>query len=395
MTTKSLEKPPKISADEMYPEIEIREIKTRAEIRKFVAFGHELYKDCKPYVPALQFDEVDTLDPRKNPAYAFCEAKFLMAYIDGKPVGRICGLLNHEYNRCWDKKAVRFTRFDYIDDLRVSEKLMRSIEEWARSLGMTEVEGPMGFCDFDREGMLVEGFEYENMFFTIYNYPYYVDHMEKLGYEKATDWIEYRIEKPEVLDERIVKIAAHAMEKNNLRTVRLKKSKEVLPYARGIFDLLYESYKELYGYIPLTDELVDMYVGQFVTMVRPEFLSLIVDENNKPVAFGLVIPSMSEAAKKSGGKLFPFGFIHILKALNQKKCDTLDFMLVAVDPVLQNRGVNAQLLVEMFESAQKFGVKYCETGPMLEDNHKIHLMWKRFDKIQHHRRRCYIRKIAD
>ena len=394
MPTEVIKKIPRASAQSLYPEIEIREVKTRAEIKKFVAFGHELYKNCKPYIPALQFDEVDTLDPNKNPAYSFCEAKFLMAYINGKPVGRICGLLNREYNRCWDRKCVRFTRFDYIDDIRVSEKLIRSIEEWALSVGMEEIQGPMGFCDLDREGMLVEGFEHENMFFTIYNYPYYVEHMEKLGYEKSVDWIEFKITVPEKLDERINKIAAHALEKNELRTVKLKKARDVLPYANGVFDLLYEGYKNLYGVIPLTQAQVDSYVKQFISMIRPEFMSIIVDKNDRVVAFGLVVPSMSEAAKKSGGSLFPFGFIHILKALKTKKCDCLNFMLVAVDPELQNRGINAPLLCEMFESAKKFGVKYCETGPMLETNNKIHLMWKRFDKIQHHRRRCYIRKIV-
>lgn len=378
---------------ELYPEIEIREINNRKELKNFVKFQNDLYKDCPHYVPFLNFDEVDTLDREKNPAYEFCEAVFYMAYIDNKPVGRICGLLNREYNRVWDRKCVRFTRFDYIDDIRVSEKLIRAVEEWALSKGMQEVQGPMGFCDLDREGMLVDGFEYPNIFFTIYNHPYYVEHMEKLGYGKATDWIEYKITAPDELDPRIVHIAKHAMEKNNLRSVRLKKTKDILPYARGIFKLIDEAYKELYGVIPLTDRQIDMYIGQFLTMLRPEFVSLIVDENDVPVSFGLVIPSMSEACKKSGGSLFPFGFVHILKTLTTKKCDVLDFMLVAVKPELQSRGVNAQLLVEMFEGAKKFGVKYCETGPMLETNNKIHLMWKRFDHIEHHRRRCYIKKL--
>jgi len=391
MSVAVLEKrPPKI---DLYPEIEIQVINDRRGLKKFVDFLHTLYKDCPEYVPCLRFDELDTLDPNKNPAYEYCEAIFLMAYIDKKPVGRICGLLNKEYNRCWDKKCVRFTRFDYIDDIRVSEKLIRAVEEWALSKGMEEVQGPMGFCDLDKEGMLVDGFEHPNIFFTIYNYPYYVEHMQKLGYDKAVDWIEFKITAPKELDPRIVHIAEHSMRKNNLRSVRLKKARDVVPYANGIFNLIHEGYKELYGVIPLTQAQIDMYIGQFITMLRPEFISLIVDENDEVVAFGLVVPSMSEAAKKSGGSLFPFGFIHLLKALTAKKCDVLDFMLVAVKPELQSRGVNAQLLVEMFESAKKFDVKYCETGPMLEYNNKIHLMWKRFEYDQHHRRRCYIRKL--
>jgi len=375
-------------------DIEIREISGRAQLKEFIEFQNTLYAGCETYVPCLQFDELDTLDPKKNPAYDYCEAKFFMAYIDGKPVGRICGLLNREYNRCWDRKCVRFTRFDYIDDIRVSRKLISCVENWALSLSMEEVQGPMGFCDLDKEGMLVEGFDEPNMFFTIYNHPYYVTHMEELGYEKSVDWIEYKITAPKSLDPRIKRIADASLEKNNLRTIRFKKSREVLPYKNGIFDLLYEAYKPLYGVIPLNQAQVDMYISQFITMVRPEFLSLIVDESNTPVAFGVVVPSMSEAAVKSRGKLFPFGFVHLLKALTARKCDTLEFLLVAVKPELQSRGVNAQMLCEMFEGALKFGVKYCETGPMLETNNKIHLMWKRFEHRQHKRRRCYIRRLV-
>lgn len=374
-------------------DIEIREVSTRRGITEFVRFQNKLYKGTPAYVPALNFDEIDTLDPQKNPAYEYCETKFFMAFINGKPVGRICGLLNREYNRCWDKKCVRFTRFDYIDDIRVSKKLIKAVEDWALSLGMTEVQGPMGFTDFDKEGMLVEGFDEPNMFFTIYNHPYYVEHMEKLGYSKSADWIEYKINVPTELDPRIERIAAHALKSNNLRSIRFKRTRQVTPYKNKIFALLYEGYKHLYGYIPLSEAQIDMVFDQFVTMVRPEFLSLIVDENDDPVAFGVIVPSMSRAAVKSGGEIFPFGFVHLLKALTSKKCETLEFLLIAVKPELQSRGINAQLVVEMYKGAKKFGAKYCETGPMLEDNTKIQLMWKRFDPQQHHRRRCYIRHL--
>lgn len=374
-------------------DIEIREVSTRRGITEFVRFQNKLYKGTPAYVPALNFDEIDTLDPQKNPAYEYCETKFFMAFINGKPVGRICGLLNREYNRCWDKKCVRFTRFDYIDDIRVSKKLIKAVEDWALSLGMTEVQGPMGFTDFDKEGMLVEGFDEPNMFFTIYNHPYYVEHMEKLGYSKSADWIEYKIKVPTELDPRIERIAAHALKSNNLRSIRFKRTRQVTPYKNKIFALLYEGYKHLYGYIPLSEAQIDMVFDQFVTMVRPEFLSLIVDENDDPVAFGVIVPSMSRAAVKSGGEIFPFGFVHLLKALTSKKCETLEFLLIAVKPELQSRGINAQLVVEMYKGAKKFGAKYCETGPMLEDNTKIQLMWKRFDPQQHHRRRCYIRHL--
>lgn len=374
--------------------VTLRELHTRAQLREFVEFPNLLYRDCPQYVPCLAFDELDTLDRRKNPAYAYCEARFFMAYLDGKPVGRVCALLNREYNRCWNRRCVRFTRLDFIDDLRVSRRLLGAVEQWARQLGMDEVQGPMGFCDLDKEGMLVEGFEERNLFFTIYNYPYYVEHMRELGYEKSVDWIEYRIRVPQQLDPRITRIAEDTMKKQRLRSVRLRRSSQVRPYAGEIFDLLYEAYRPLYGVIPLNEGQVKMYVSQFITMVRPEFLSLIVDEQNRLAAFGIVVPSMSDAAVKSGGKLFPFGFLALLKVLKCRRCDTLDFLLVAVRPELQGRGITAQLLCEMYEGAQKFGARYCETGPMLEDNSKIHLMWKHFEHRQHKRRRCYIRKLS-
>ena len=220
-----------------------------------------------------------------------------------------------------------------------------------------------------------------------------VDHLENAGYEKSADWIEFKISVPPEIDPRVRHISEHVIKKNELTVVKFKKTKEILPYANKIFNLLYEAYKDLYGYIPLTQAQIDDYVDQFITIIRPDFASLIVDKDGEPVAFGLINPSMNEACVKSKGKMFPFGFIHLLKALKRKQVDIFDFMFVAVKPELQSQGLNAPLLCVMYDNIVKYGGKFCETGPMLENNTKIHLMWKRFDYIVHHRRRCYIKKL--
>lgn len=374
-------------------EVVVREINSKSELRKFIDFPVKLYKDCEYYAPPLHIEEMETLRRDKNPAYEYCESKFFMAYIGKKPVGRVCALLNHKYNECWNVKRMRFTRLDFIDDYRVSAALMKAVEDWALEKGMDEVQGPMGFSDFDKQGMLVEGFDEYNMFITIYNHPYYMDHMEKLGYVKDVDWIEFQVYPPEKKDEKIDQIAKLALEKYKLRVLRPKKTKEILPYAKGIFDLVYNAYKDLYGVIPLNEKQVNMYIKQFIDFVDPRFLSVIVDENDNPVCFGVLIPSLAKAMKKNNGHLFPFGFIPVLKTLFSKKVEVLEALLIAVKPELQGRGINAILMKDILDNALSSGVEYAETGPMLENNYKIHSTWRRFNTREHKRRRCYLKKI--
>ena len=392
MPTAAIDKKPRVSAKDLYPEIEIREIKTRAEIKKFVAFGHELFKNCEPYIPALQFDEVDTLDPKKNPAYSFCEAKFLMAYIDGNPVGRICGLLNREYNRCWDRKCVRFTRFDYVDDIRVSEKLIRSIEDWALSIGMEEIQGPMGFCDLDREGMLVEGFEEFNMSITFYNHPYYLDHMERLGLQKDIDWIEYRINVPETFDPRFERICNHLIKKHGYQVVTYDNRKVLYTDALEAFKVIDIAFSKLYGTVPLTPEIIKHTLDGYIPLVNLDYICSIKDKDGKIIGFGVLVPSIAKALKKSNGKMLPLGIFRLLKALKGKN-DTLEMFFVAVHPDYQVQGLPAILINTLTPKIMANGVKFCETGPMLETNTAVHSMWRHFEKRQHRRRRCYIKKI--
>lgn len=370
----------------------IKEMTSERGLKEFINFPSVLYSGVDNYVPSLYLDELDTLS-RKNPAYEYCETKFFMAYKGNKPVGRICGLLNKEYNKCWSRNCVRFTRFDFIDDISVSSALLARVEQWAKEIGMDEVQGPMGFCDLDKQGMLIEGFDEPGMFITIYNFPYYVKHMEALGYSKAVDWVEFLIEIPEELPEKITRIADISLRRNHLKLLEIKKTKELLPYAKGIFQLVYEAYKDLYGVIPLTNRQIDMYVKQFITLIKPDFITVILDQNDKPVSFGVVIPSLSKAMKKNNGHLFPFGFIPIFREINAKKHDRLEFLLIATKPELQGKGINANIMVDIFNSAKKSNIKFAETGPMLETNNKIQSMWKHFTNHQHKRRRCYIKKL--
>lgn len=373
--------------------IDIYEVTSTSDLKRFISFPDRLYIGNPNYVPSLMMDEIENLRKDKNPAFEYCDARYFMAFRGKEPVGRIAAIHNRRFNEVWHKNCVRFSRYDVIDDLEVSRVLLAEVENWAKSLGMEEIQGPMGFCDLDHQGLLVDGFDQMGLFITSYNHPYYMQHLEALGYQKLTDWVEMKMEKPEILDPRIKKIAEYSLEKLNLHEIRLKKTKDVLPYAKGIFELLYEAYQHIYGVIPLNDRQIELYIGQFITLVKPEFLTLIADENNKPVSFGVVIPSLAETVRKCKGRLFPFGWIHMLRYLTSKKHETLEFLLIATDPKYWNSALGAEIIVHTFEGAEKYGIRYAETGPMLETNLRIQSMWSRFHAIIHKRRRCYVKPL--
>lgn len=375
--------------------IDIYEVTSTSDLKRFISFPDRLYIGNPNYVPSLMMDEIENLRKDKNPAFEYCDARYFMAFRGKEPVGRIAAIHNRRFNEVWHKNCVRFSRYDVIDDLEVSRVLLAEVENWAKSLGMEEIQGPMGFCDLDHQGLLVDGFDQMGLFITSYNHPYYMQHLEALGYQKLTDWVEMKMEKPEILDPRIKKIAEYSLEKLNLHEIRLKKTKDVLPYAKGIFELLYEAYQHIYGVIPLNDRQIKLYIGQFITLVKPEFLTLIADENNKPVSFGVVIPSLAETVRKCKGRLFPFGWIHMLRYLTSKKHETLEFLLIATDPKYWNSALGAEIIVHTFEGAEKYGIRYAETGPMLETNLRIQSMWSRFHAIIHKRRRCYVKPLEE
>ena len=366
---------------------------TKSEIKKYVQFGIDLYKGNDCFVPPIVFDEIDTLLPEKNPAFDFCRAQSFMAYRDGKPVGRITAIINDVVNQRTGEKTMRFGWVDFIDDNEVVDALFKAAEEWGRNQGMTTIVGPLGFTDMDHEGMLVEGFDEMGTMATIYNYPYYPTHMERMGYAKEAGWVEFRIAIPEAVPDKYQRIADIVRKKFNLHTVKFTSRKKLKEkYGQALFDLINEAYDKLYGFSPLTQRQIDYYIGMYLSFLRLEDVSVIVDEDEKLVGLGITMPSFSRALQKSGGKLFPFGWWHILKAM-RGKTDTVDLMLIAVAKEYLNKGVNALLFADLIPGYIKNGYKWAESNPELEENSSVQLQWQYFERRQHRRRRAFKKSL--
>ena len=372
--------------------IEIKEVLTKKDLWKWVRFPNQLYKNSEFFVPFLEDDEFNTFSKDKNPAYDFCETKLFLAYKDKKIVGRIAGLINHAYNEKWNKNAIRFTRFDFIDDFEVSKSLFDAVASWGREKSHSEIMGPIGFTDIDHQGMLVEGFDKLNMSITFYNFPYYIEHMEKLGLSKDIDWIEYKITIPNELDPRIGKMCERLAVRGDYSVVKYTDRKLLYKDAFEAFALIDEAYSGLYGTVPLTKEVIKDAIDAYIPLVNLKYLCAVKDSSGKIVSFAIMVPSIAKALKKCNGKLFPFGIIRLLKALKCKN-DTLEMFLVAVEPSLKAHGIPALVINELLMVCVENNVKYCETGPMLETNTAIHSMWRHFEKEQHKRRRCYIKSL--
>ena len=370
----------------------IKEVVTKKDLKKWIEFPNKLYRDIEYYVPFLASDEEETFSIDKNPAYAFCETKLYLAYQGSEIVGRIAGLINYAYNQKWNKNAIRFTRFDFIDDFEVSQMLFDKVVCWGKENGLTEIMGPIGFTDMDHEGMLVEGFEEMNLSITFYNYPYYIKHMERLGMQKDIDWIEYRINVPETLDPRFEKISKHLIAKNGYEVVTYNSRKALYKDAFEAFKIIDIAFSKLYGTVPLTPEVIKHAIDGYIPVVNLDYICSIKDKDGKIIGFGVLVPSIAKALKKSDGKMFPLGIFRMLKALNGKN-DTLEMFFVAVRPDFQSLGLPAILIHALAKKIIGNGVKYCETGPMLETNTAVHSMWRHFEKRQHRRRRCYIKNI--
>lgn len=374
--------------------IHIIKVTGKRDLTKFAVFPTDtLYKDHPYYVPNLVSDITGTFNPNENPAYEFCESVCFMAYQDGKPVGRIAGIINHRLNERTGHKEARFGFVDFIDDKFVSETLFDFVEKWAREKGMTSMHGPLGFSDMDPEGLLVEGFEEMGTSVTIYNYPYYVDHIEALGYEKETDWVEFKIQIPKEIPEKHLRIAEIVKRKYNLRVIKYTDANKLIKdYGQKIFELINVAYDELYGYSPLSQRQIDYYIKMYIPMIRLENVPLIVDAEGELIGVGITLPSLVKALQKSRGRMFPFGFIHLLKALKCKN-NVVEMLLVAVRPDYQSKGVNALLFADLIPVFNKNGYDYAESNPELEDNNKVQAQWQYFDTIQHRRRRAYCKKL--
>lgn len=370
----------------------IKEVKSKRERILGTMLPFRIHKDNDNWVPPIISAEVDFFDPAKNPAYEVCDSAQWIAYKDGVVAGRITGIINHPFVEKWKKKEGRFGWIDFVDDKEVSDALLDTVEQWAREKGMESIVGPMGFTDFDEEGMLIEGFDELGCFSMFYNPPYYHKHLESRGYAKDVDWVEFMVETPEEVPEKIRRVQGLVLKRNKLRLVEAKKTKELKPYVSGVFKVLQEAYKDLYGYVELTEKQVEYTTNTFFSFLDPDFTKIVLDENDEVAAVGISMPSLSRALQKSKGRLFPFGYFHILKAM--KKPEILDLYLVAVKPEYQKLGINAIVMNEITQSAINAGIKWAETRAELEDNKDVQSFWKHFNARQHKRRRVYKTDLA-
>ncbi|MDD2798159.1 MAG: N-acetyltransferase [Bacteroidales bacterium] len=374
--------------------ITIRPVSGKKEMKQFVKFRIDMYKNSPYAIPPLYMDDLTTLDPKKNPAFEFCEAQCFMAFDNDKPVGRICAMINHRANEVWKTKSGRFGFVDFIDNMEVSSALFGEAESWAKAKGMDHIHGPLGFTDFDQEGMLIEGYYQIGTMATIYNHPYYVTHIEKLGYAKDADWVEYKIFIPDAIPEKHKRISEIVMKKYNLRILKYKSPSKLIKdgYGQKLFDLVNVSYAHLYGFTPLTQPQIDYYIKLYISMLNPDFLTMIVNENDDLVGMGVAMPSLAVALQKAKGNLMPLGFLHLLKALKMKN-PVVDLLLIAVRADYQGKGVNALMFYDLIPHFIKAGVVYAESNPELVENEKVQSQWEYFEHVNHKRRRAYIKEL--
>ena len=370
--------------------VEIKEVSSPKEMKTFIRFPEKLYRDNKYYVPSLEYDVLDTLSPERNPAYDFCDAKLYLAYKDGEVAGRVAVIINHRANEEWNHKEVRFGWYDFIDDYEVSKALMDKVEEFGRAQGMDTVVGPLGFTDFDPEGMLVDGYDRLCTMALIYNHPYYVTHMEKMGFEKDNDWIEFRIELKDGLPEKFSRVAQIVAKRSkcHVRPLTKKMLKEE-QYGYKVFHLINECYKDLYNFTILTDKMIKKYMEFYLGLLPLKYVACIENEQGELVAFGIIMPSLARALQKTRGKLLPFGWFTLAKAMYWKYDDTMEMLLVCVRPDYRDSGINSLLFTDLFQRAVDDGFKYAETNAIMETNSKNIAQWTLFPGECKKRRRSY------
>ncbi len=376
--------------------LKIVEVTTKSQLRRFIKFKVKLYKGDPYCVLPLNFDEMNILNPKKNPAFEFSEAAQFLCYRDGEIVGRICAFINHRANEIWSQKHGRFGWFDFIEDPQVASALIERASLWLKERGMEAMAGPLGFTDMDHEGMLVEGFDQKGTMATLYNYPYYPKYMEDMGFEADAQWFEYLVKVPEYdPNHRIFKLSEIVARRNNLSFRSFKNRKELIKegWAERFFDLINIAYSKLYGYVELNEKQKQSYIKEYVPFLNLDLFTCIVDDKDQMVAVGLALPSLANAMQKCKGKLLPFGIIHMLKALKAKKMELADLLLIAVHPDYQGKGVNAMVFTGILKGLQKLGVKQVESNPELELNEKMRNQWEGFDHQLHKKRVAFIKNI--
>lgn len=378
--------------------IQIKKVETKNELKKFIEFHYDLYEGNVYDVPPLYSDEWNVLSKDKNPAFDFCEAEYFLALKDDKIVGRVAAIINHKANKKWERKDVRFGWIEYIDDIDVSKALLTAVEEYGRSKGMDTIAGPLGFTDMDPEGMLTMGFDKLGTIATNYNYDYYPKHFEQLeGWEKDVDYLEYKINVPDQIPEKLVKLSEMIQKRYNLHIKKLTK-KDIFEggYGRKIFHLINSTYKDLYGYSELTDKQIDVYINQYFPYANLEFITVIEDGNkdNQIAGMGITIPSLSLALQKcKRGRLLPFGWWHMLKVIKFTKTEGVDLLLLGFLPEYRSKGANALLFYDLIPRYQKYGIKWGESQVEMETNGGVQSQWDMFDTVNHKRRRCFKKKL--
>ena len=374
--------------------LEIREITTRKELKQFIEFTNTLYRECEYYCPPLFFDEMNCFDKEKNPALEVCDYKLWMAYRDGKAVGRIAGVVNYKANEKWGYKNARFGWFDFIDDLEVSKALLDTVAAWGKEKGMTAINGPVGFTDFDHQGLLLEGYDYLAPMASLYNFPYYVKHFDAYGLTKDADWIEIQVYPPTCCPERLNRIAEIVKERSKVRVDKLKNARELVrKYGIEYMDVIDIAYQKLYNFQPMTIKQKNYYKDMYFPILNFDFVTLVVNDKDEVVGVGVGMPDISEPLRKCGGHLFPFGWYHVLKALKAKQMDAFNFLLIAVRPDYQDKGINALFFQDQIPYINKYKIKRLETTAILETNTKNIANFTQFDHKMHKRRRAYIKQI--
>lgn len=378
--------------------VEIRKVESKKDLKAFIEFHYDLYKGNDFDVPNLYSDDLNTLSKDKNAAFDFCEAEYYLAYKDGRLVGRVAAIINHKANERWGRKTVRFGWIDFVDDPTVSAALLDAVEKYGRQHGMQEVVGPLGFTDMDPEGMLTWGFDQLGTMATIYNYPYYPEHLERMGgFVKDNDYVEFKIFVPDEIPEKMVKIAKMIQQRYHLQIKKLKKE-DVFEggYGKKIFTLINDTFKDLYGYSELSDKQINQYINMYLKMADLELITLVEDasDNNKLVGVGITIPSLSRALQKCRrGRLWPMGWWHVLRALKMHKTEGVDLLLLGVLPEYRSKGTNALMFYDLIPRYNKYGFKWGESQVEMESNAGVQSQWSYFETVNHKRRRCYKKEI--
>lgn len=373
--------------------IQVIQVNNKKGMDDFVKFPKSLYAGISQYVPDMDSDIRDTFRPSRNKSLNFTDIQAFVAYRNGETVGRIAGIINHKANDIWNKTSVRFSLLEFIDDIKVSKALLKAVEDWGKERGMTSLQGPMGITDFDKEGMLIEDFDLDGSFMEYWNPPYYRKHLEKLRFRKEADWLQIQFQVPETVPARYARVAQLATEMFDLKIVKKSKKEVHNGYGQKIFNLLNQAYAPLFGFSPFSDEQAKVFLRKFLPLLNMKMVTLIENGKGELVCAAITVNDFSEGLKKSNGQVFPKGWYHLLKAIKWKKGDKAELMLIAVRPDMQGLGINALVFAHLIPVYNKMGIKWCETGPQLENNVKELSQWKPMNPSVVKRRRCWEKKI--